>query len=75
MKVFFIVGLLFFTIQLPAQSDREVLERALFELPDVQFKLHSKPEDKHLTYLLTIRQPLDHTHPEKGFFINWLPYP
>lgn len=51
-----------------AQSEKERLEKALFELPDVQFRLHSKPDEKPLKYVLTIKQPLDHRHPEKGSF-------
>jgi hypothetical protein len=49
-----------------AQSDELVLEQAMFNLPDVVFKKVSKPGDPYLQYALTIRQPLDHQHPEKG---------
>jgi hypothetical protein len=63
--------LLFFScsfLQLKAQSDEIALEKALSDLPDVQFKKYSRPGDKYLRYSLFIRQPLDHQHPEKGFF-------
>jgi PS-10 peptidase S37 len=68
MKWFF---LLFFSIcflQLKAQSDEIALEKALYDLPDVQFKKYSKPGEKYLRYALLIKQPLDHQHPEKGSF-------
>ena len=55
-------------IQLKAQSDEQALERALYNLPDVQFKNVTKPRDKYLTYMLEIKQPLDHQHPENGYF-------
>jgi len=69
-KMKFILSLIFVCsfYLLKAQSEKAQLESLLFNLPDVQFKLHSKPEDKHLKYLLTIKQPLDHLHPEKGSF-------
>jgi len=51
-----------------AQSDEISLERALFNLPDMAFKKLSKPGDPYLQYALTIRQPLDHQHPEKGYY-------
>src|ERR1700722_9103532 len=51
-----------------AQNDEVVLERKLYDLPDVAFKKVSTPTDSILKYELTIRQPLDHQHPEKGYF-------
>ncbi len=51
-----------------AQSDEIALEKALYDLPGVQFKKYSKPGDKYLRYMLSIKQPLDHQHPEKGYF-------
>jgi|WetSurSiteA1Bulk_404760.scaffolds.fasta_scaffold00142_11 hypothetical protein len=51
-----------------AQTDESLLEQALFNLPDVTFKKTSKPGEPILQYALTIRQPLDHQHPEKGSF-------
>jgi hypothetical protein len=55
-------------IRLHAQGDERELEKALFDLPGVHFKKYSKPEDKYLKYTLSIKQPLDHLHPEKGSF-------
>ena len=68
MKCILSLFLFFFLTQLKAQSDEAVLEKALYNLPDVQFKKYSKPGDKYLKYLLAIKQPLDHQHPEKGYF-------
>jgi hypothetical protein len=51
-----------------SQSDEFILERALSNLPNVSFKKTSEPGDVVLTYDLLIKQPLDHAHPEKGFF-------
>lgn len=51
-----------------AQSDELALEKALYDLPNVSFKKVSTPADKYLRYELQIRQPLDHQHPEKGYF-------
>lgn len=51
-----------------AQSDEVSLERELYNLPNVSFKKVSAPGDKYLKYELMIRQPLDHQHPEKGYF-------
>jgi hypothetical protein len=48
--------------------DEPSLERALYDLPNVSFKKISAPADKYLKYELVIRQPLDHQHPEKGYF-------
>jgi len=54
------------------QTDKQLLERALFNLPDVSFADVSRPGDPYLTYDLMIRQPLDHQHPEKGTFNQWV---
>jgi hypothetical protein len=68
MKFIFSFVLLCSFIQASTQDEKRELEKLLFNMPDVQFKLYSKPEEKHLKYRLTIRQPLDHQHPEKGYF-------
>jgi hypothetical protein len=66
------IGLfLFFSLSLmrvAAQGDEVALERALYDLPDLAFKKVSAATDPYLKYELTIRQPLDHQHPEKGYF-------
>jgi hypothetical protein len=51
-----------------AQTDELALERDLFNLPNLSFKKIAVPGDKYLKYELLIRQPLDHQHPEKGYF-------
>ena len=47
----------------------EEVEEALFDMPDVRFE-KSDIEYSNLegSWNLRIRQPLDHQHPEKGFF-------
>ena len=55
-----------------SQSDKQQLERELFNLPNVSFTDVSKPGDPYLSYDLTIEQPLDHQHPEKGSFSQWV---
>lgn len=51
-----------------AQSEEQMLERELYDLPGVSFKKTSDPEDPNLKYSLLIKQPVDHQHPEKGSF-------
>lgn len=65
-----LIALLFTCIcfQLNAQNEEAELEKALFDLPGVQFKKYSKPQDKWLKYELQVKQPLDHKDPGKGFF-------
>jgi PS-10 peptidase S37 len=63
--------LLLFSVSLmgaTAQTDEASLERELYNLPNLSFKKISAPGDKYLKYELIIRQPLDHQHPEKGYF-------
>ena len=43
-------------------------EQKLFELPDVIFHSIETPEGYQAAYELSIKQPLDHEHPEKGHF-------
>jgi len=50
------------------QIDEVRLEKALFNLPNVSFKKINEQGQKYLKYDLQIRQPLDHSHPESGFF-------
>ena len=44
------------------------LERRLFELPDVIFKSIEVMSDYEAAYELQVKQPIDHQHPEKGYF-------
>ncbi len=55
-----------------AQTDKQLLERELYNLPNVSFTDVSKPGDPYLTYDLMVKQPLDHQHPEKGSFYQWV---
>jgi hypothetical protein len=66
--------LIFFLIVLNsfAQSDKQKLESALFNLPNVSFTDISKPGEPYLTYDLMVKQPIDHQHPEKGYFNQWV---
>ncbi len=62
--------LLFFLL-FPSWNIRsqESLETQLFELPDLIFqKMESAPAGFEAGYELQIKQPLDHKHPEKGYF-------
>lgn len=52
-------------ISLGAQSD---LEKALYHLPDVIFHEIEAPEGYDAAYELRIKQPIDHQHPEAGYF-------
>jgi hypothetical protein len=54
------------------QSDKQQLEQELFDLPNVSFKDVSKHGDPYLTYDLFVRQPIDHQHPEKGYFYQYV---
>jgi hypothetical protein len=54
------------------QTEKEQLERKLFDLPDVSFTDVSKPGESFLTYDLMVKQPIDHQHPEKGAFYQWV---
>src|SRR6185369_1742619 len=51
-----------------SQSDEILLERALYNLPNVSFKKISEPGASYLKYDLLIKQPVDHSNPRKGFF-------
>jgi len=54
------------------QTDKQQLERELFNLPNISFTDVSKPGDTFLTYDLLVKQPIDHQHPEKGYFSQWV---
>lgn len=51
-----------------AQPAKASLETQLFNLPDVVFKKIDTPNGFEAAYELKIRQPLDHQHPENGYF-------
>jgi len=45
-----------------------VLEKKLFELPDIIFSPLTVPSGFTAAYELAVRQPIDHNDPQKGFF-------
>lgn len=51
-----------------SQNAATSVETALFNLPDVVFKKIDTPDGFQAAYELKVRQPIDHQHPEKGFF-------
>ena len=51
-----------------AKAQNSSIENALYELPDVIFKEIKTTDGFAKTYELHIKQPLDHKHPEKGYF-------
>ena len=72
MKCFLFLILCLNILNTYGQSDKQLLERSLFNLPNVSFTDVSRPGDAFLTYDLLIRQPLDHQNPEKGTFNQWV---
>lgn len=56
--------LLIFCVCWQVQAREQIIENALYDLPDVIFKSIGKAD----TFELKIKQPLDHQHPEKGYF-------
>ncbi len=55
-------------IHLLLAAQTSELEEKLFALPDVQFTAMPAAEGLEAAYILKVRQPLDHQHPEKGSF-------
>lgn len=49
-------------------AQEQSLEHALFGLPDVIFKAIDTPDGYEAAYELHIKQPLDHSNPDKGHF-------
>lgn len=49
-------------------AQRTELEEKLFALPDVMFSPLTAPDGVEEAWELRVRQPLDHQHPEKGWF-------
>jgi hypothetical protein len=72
MKLFSCLIFLLFALNSIGQTDKQILERELFNLPNVSFTEVSKPGDQFLTYDLFVKQPIDHQHPEKGYFNQWV---
>ncbi len=59
---------LFFVQAVTAWSQPAALEKALFNLPDVSFKKTEAAPGFEAVYELSIRQPIDHQNPKKGYF-------
>jgi hypothetical protein len=47
-RFLFLLFLACFTSHLKAQGDESAIEKALYNLPDIQFKKYSKPGDTYL---------------------------
>lgn len=71
-KPFLTATLLFLHFLLFAQTEEAKLERALFDLPDVSFKKIPTEPGAPPQYDIRVKQPLDHRHPEKGWFYQRL---
>lgn len=72
MKFFLLFTLCLSLLNAKGQTDKQLLEASLFNLPDVSFTNVSRPGEPFLTYDLLIRQPLDHQNPQKGTFNQWV---
>jgi len=72
MKQSLLFAFFFSILSVFAQPDKQQLERALYDLPNVSFTDVTKPGDPFLTYDLMVKQPLDHQHPENGSFYQWV---
>lgn len=66
--LFLILHLLVFASVTIAQPIATTIENQLFNLPDIIFKKIDAPEGFQAAYELKVRQPIDHKHPEKGYF-------
>lgn len=55
---------------LSAQNTEALLERALFDLPDISFSKLPPTASGLFQYDIRVKQPLDHQHPEKGYFFQ-----
>ncbi|MEM8892666.1 MAG: S28 family serine protease, partial [Bacteroidota bacterium] len=64
----FILIALSIILSLPVWAQYPELEQKLFELPDVSFSRIETPTGYGAAYELHVKQPLDHTAPEKGHF-------
>lgn len=68
MKRIFLHFILAFSVFLAVQAQNRAIENALFELPDVVFKEIKSSDSSVKTFEIKVKQPLDHQHPEKGYF-------
>ncbi|OJU55025.1 MAG: hypothetical protein BGN96_12670 [Bacteroidales bacterium 45-6] len=68
MKRIFLHFFLAFSVSLAVQAQKTTIDKALFELPDVIFKEIKSSDSTVRTFELQVKQPLDHQHPDKGYF-------
>ncbi len=68
MKHILLNSVLLFSVCFGLQAQKLTIENALFELPDVIFKEIKSSDSTVKTFELKVKQPLDHQHPEKGYF-------
>jgi len=72
MKTYLLLIFCVIVLNSNGQSEKQLLERQLFNLPDISFTDISRPGDSFLTYDIMVKQPIDHQHPEKGYFSQWV---
>ncbi|OFX52756.1 MAG: hypothetical protein A2066_04360 [Bacteroidetes bacterium GWB2_41_8] len=72
MKQILLFAFCLFAFGAYSQPNKQQLEQELFNLPNVSFTNATKPGDAFLTYDLFVKQPIDHQHPEKGYFNQWV---
>jgi hypothetical protein len=54
----------------PVSAQQSEIERALSQIPEVTFEALNPPEGFAASFELRVRQPVDHTHPEGGTFLQ-----
>lgn len=67
-RIFTLLLLLSLPIFLSAQPSLSSIEQQLYSLPDLIFKTIDTPKGYEAAYELHVKQPIDHDHPEKGYF-------
>ena len=67
-RIFTLLLLLSLPIFLLAQPSLSSIEQQLYSLPDLIFKAIDTPKGYEAAYELHVKQPIDHDHPEKGYF-------
>ena len=67
-RIFTLLLLLSLPIFMSAQPSLSSIEQQLYSLPDIIFKAIDTPNGYEAAYELHVKQPIDHDHPEKGYF-------
>ena len=65
MRILFFALFLFSAVLIQAQED---ISKYLYDLPDIQFEKIDPLDDGYSSYLLMIKQPIDHNDLTKGHF-------